>query len=54
MIYVYRIRTFGTSSVGSLVMANSRLALMNMSLSDSLVQLLMNELAVEETEEETL
>jgi hypothetical protein len=38
----------------ALVAANTRLALMNMSLSDSLVQLLMNELAVEETDEETL
>jgi hypothetical protein len=40
--------------MGSLVMANYRLTLMNMSLSDSLMQLLMNELAVEETDEETL
>jgi len=37
-----------------MIAANSRLALMNMSLSDSLMQLLMNELAVEEADEETL
>ena len=43
-----------TSGPQALIAANTRLALMNMSFSDSLMQLLMNELALEESEEETL
>jgi hypothetical protein len=37
-----------------MIAANTRLALMNMSLSESLMQLLLNEMASEEAEEETL
>ncbi|TNV84587.1 hypothetical protein FGO68_gene8202 [Halteria grandinella] len=51
---IYSLRSMSTSHSMALVSANTRLALMNMSLSDSLMQLLMNELAVEETDEETL
>ena len=43
-----------TSHSCALISANTRLALMNMSFSDSLMQMLMNELALEESEEETL
>jgi len=41
-----------THGAGVLVPAN--IAMMNMSVSDSLMQLLISELAVEESEEETL
>jgi hypothetical protein len=34
--------------------ANQSLVMMNMSMSDSLMQLLMNEIAIEEADEETL
>jgi hypothetical protein len=53
-LIIIRLRSYGTSGAGVLIAANTRLALMNMSLSDSLMQLLMSELAVEETDEETL
>jgi len=49
-----RIRNFGTSSTGAMLAANQSLVMMNMSMSDSLMQLLMNEIAIEEADEETL
>ena len=45
-------RSFSTN--GLIVPMNTRLALMNLSLTDSLMQLLLNELSLEDVDEETL
>jgi hypothetical protein len=47
-----RVRSFGTS--GLLVPLNGRLVLMNLSATDSLMQMLLNELALDDADEDIL